>query len=103
MFGQYFPPDAPDDLSLTALPEDAAAGLVYQGLLPGRDDDVVGLGVAWARLDQGGKGREIATEISYKFQVNSHVTVQPDLQYITSPSGLFRDSLVVGLRIHVTL
>ncbi len=30
-------------------------------------------------------------------------TLQPDLQYIASPSGIHRDALAVGLRFQVTL
>jgi len=77
------------------------AGLVYRGLIAGRDDDTCGVGVARSRLSLGGTGVETATEVFYKARLRPGVYVQPDLQYIASPSGLYRDALVVGLRFEV--
>ena len=84
--------------TLETIEDSAAAGVVYRGLIAGRDDDVVGAGIAWARLNQGGTNREIVVEGFYKVQVTPSVSLQPDLQYIASPSGIYGDSLAVGLR-----
>ncbi|TWU31611.1 carbohydrate porin [Novipirellula artificiosorum] len=80
----------------------AAAGVVYRGLLPGRDEDVIGAGIAWARLNLGGTNQETVVETFYKAQVTATVSMQPDIQYIASPSGIYRDALAVGLRFTVT-
>ena len=88
---------------LETIEDSAAAGVVYRGLLPGRDNDVVGAGVAWARLNLGGTNQETVVETFYKAQVTPSVSLQPDLQYIASPSGIYRDSLAVGLRCVVAL
>jgi len=75
-----------------------AAGLVYRGLLPRRDSDALGAGLVWAELFQGGTNRETAMEIFYRAAITDRVSLQPDLQYIVSPSGIYRDAVAVGLR-----
>jgi carbohydrate-selective porin OprB len=44
------------------------------------------------------------TEITpfYKAHVTPWITLQPDLQYIANPSGIYGDSLTVGLRYQVS-
>lgn len=80
-----------------------AAGLVYQGLLRRRDDDRIGLAVHYLRHNLGGTGQETATEVFYKFLLTPWATFQPVLQYISTPSGRYRDAFVVGLRFQITL
>ncbi|WP_419194255.1 carbohydrate porin [Novipirellula herctigrandis] len=87
---------------LEVIEESAAAGFVYRGLLPGRDEDVIGAGIAWTQLNLGGTNRETVVETFYKAQVTDTVSVQPDIQYIASPSGIYDDALTVGLRFTVT-
>ena len=48
-------------------------------------------------------GLETVTEVFYKAQLTPRVSLQPDLQYISSPSGIYRDSLVVGIRFEMSL
>ncbi len=86
------------DQVLIEFPEYFGAGMIYRGLVPGRDEDVVGVAFARSRLSFGGTEVETVTEVFYKAAVRPGFAVQPDLQYITSPSGLYRDSLVVGMR-----
>jgi porin len=87
---------APDEE--VGFPEYLGAGLVYQGLLPGRDDDGFGAGVATAQLNGGGTNRETVIECYYRAAIRPGMAIQPDVQYIASPSGVHRDALVVGLR-----
>lgn len=91
----------PDDLA--EFPEYFGAGLVYQGLLPGRDNDGFGAGVATTRLNSGGTNRETAIECYYKIAVRPGMIVQPDMQYIASPSGVERDAFAAGLRFILAL
>lgn len=91
----------PDEL--VGFPEYFGAGLVYQGLLPGRDDDGFGVGVATTRLNMGGTNRETVIECYYKIAVRQGMIVQPDMQYIVSPSGVERDAFAVGLRFVLAL
>lgn len=78
------------------------AGLVYRGLLPGRNTDTLGLGFSLVEFssvlsNQTGQTSENAIELFYKAQLRDWLTIQPDLQYIARPSGIERDALVVGL------
>jgi porin len=105
IFGQYF--SAPKDRNMIGTY--FGAGLVYKGLLPGRDEDYLGLGFAQAifsddfREQEAFNGTDIghserATELFYKWIVGPKFSLQPDLQYISSPSGQHRDAIVSGLR-----
>ncbi len=78
------------------------AGLVYRGLLPGRDLDTLGCGFTLVEFSPAvyvstGQTAENAIELFYKAPVRDWLTIQPDLQYIVRPSGIEADALVVGL------
>jgi len=69
-------------------------GLNYQGILPARKDDILGLGFSWAQLSSDlvtSSGRNISThheavlELTYQAPLNDHVALQPDLQCIFNP------------------
>ena len=77
--------------------------MIYTGLIPSRDRDVLGIGVAWTELFAGGTGEECVWELFYKAQVTPRVSLQPDLQYLASPSGIERDALAVGVRFELSL
>ena len=79
------------------------AGVIYTGLLPGRDRDLCGIGVAWSELFAGGTGEESVWEVFYQVYVTDRINLQPDLQYIATPSGIQRDALVVGMRFELAL
>lgn len=98
VFVSYFPKFTSGAVPLSAIDNNFVAGIVYEGLIPGRDADVVGVGVAWAQLNQGGTNQETVTEVFYKRQFSPSLSIQPDLQYIASPSGIHPDSLAVGIR-----
>lgn len=92
-------------------------GVTRTGLLPGRDDDVCGVGVAYGQLsralrDLGADANffnatsaplpdyELVIEAEYQIQVCPGCAVQPGLQYILHPGGsrAIDDALVVSLR-----
>ena len=79
------------------------AGLVYKGLLAGRDEDVMGAGVVRTELYRGGTNRVTVIELFYKSQLTPRLTIQPDVQFLASPSGIYRDACVVGLRFELAL
>ena len=115
---------SPSPASLVSLYADA--GIVYKGLLPGRPDDVAGLGLAhtriarrvrlsdWDRVAFSGSAlpvrrSETAMELTYQAVVASGFTVQPSLQYVVGPGGRtgnpllpgfprIRNAVVLGLR-----
>lgn len=120
-------------LRLAAAPEEdrnfidfyVDGGLTYKGLFPGRGDDTIGLGAAFANVSNSISGLdrdtrfftgvnipihdfEAAVELTYQFQIVPGWTVQPDFQYIFHPGGHtaatplgtrpIRDAAVFGLR-----
>ncbi len=102
VFAGYYPRFPGERVTDTSIGDSVVAGLVYTGLIPQRDQDVMGFGVAWAELFQGGTGQEAVFEWFYKARVTSRLTFQPDLQYILSPSGIHPDALVVGARFEMS-
>ena len=103
VFAGYYPRFPGPQIIDTSVGESFVTGAVYTGLIPSRDEDVVGTGLAWTELFQGGTNHETVFEFFYKAAITSRVSLQPDLQYIASPSGIRADALVVGVRFQVSL
>lgn len=91
------------------------AGTVYQGAIPGRGQDRLGLAVAAAHLGDDFKsalrqeGRpvtswEIALELTYRARITPWLFVQPDVQYVIHPGGnpTLEDALILGARVVVS-
>ena len=86
-------------------------GINYKGLFPQRDDDEIGIAIAHARINDdivGAGGRddyETTIEVTYSAQINDHIRIQPDFQYILNPGATtgVKDAFVVGVRVEVTL
>lgn len=76
-------------------------GLTYRGIVPRRDVDLLGVGIASARFSDPNTSRETDIELFYKVQVTDWATVQPDMVYISNPSGTGRDAFLVGLRTEI--
>jgi porin len=86
-------------------------GLQYQGALPSRNGDILGLGVFQAigsdvyreaidpRFD-----RETGIELYYRIEAFSWLAVTPDFQYIVDPgaTGTADDAIVATLRLRVS-
>jgi porin len=84
------------------------AGFQYYGLIPSRDDDILGLGVHHASLSgrvQSLEDRhsETAIELFYKAQITDWWSLKPDVQYIVNPGGEGRNSIVFGVRAEFSL
>lgn len=86
------------------------AGINVTGLVPGRGDDVLGIGAAQAhvasvyrRATPGSKRAETAFELTYQAQINDYLIVQPDLQYIVNPGvdNQINNATVIGARLAV--
>jgi porin len=88
-------------------------GLDYTGLFPGRNQDVMGLGLSYTKLSnalRNAQGNpypnhyEAIVELTYQAVMTPWLNVQPDLQYIFNPGALGTepDALVVGLRFNMT-
>jgi hypothetical protein len=83
-------------------------GFVYTGLIPGRDDDALGLGAAGTYLTLGpGGGSEPAPEVMlecfYSIELAPWLTLQPDLQLVLDPADGGRDAIVVGAELTIDL
>lgn len=83
-----------------------SAGAQYQGLIPSRDDDVVGFGVAQGRLSPNAgftASHETAMELYYNAQISRWLSLSPSVQYILNPGGdsAVGDSVVVGVRLGI--
>ena len=95
---------APSDRSLIDLYIDG--GLKFSGFVPGRPDDTIGLGFAYARIGDGRmadkdavtlgstmpvRSYELVLEANYIAQIVPGWTIEPDLQYIVHPAGGISD------------
>ena len=97
---------SPSDRNLISYYVDGGAGL--KGLLPGREDDVLTFGFAYAKISRDAvaldqdtlaisgppypiRNEEVVFELSYAAQVAPWWTIQPDLQYIVHPGGNVAD------------
>lgn len=81
-------------------------GLVYRGLIPGRDADTTAFGVAYGRFSEAlhPQSYELLLEWTHAFAVTASLTVQPDVQYIIHPGGTsaLPNALVLGAQIALT-
>jgi porin len=85
------------------------AGGTYTGLIPGRKDDILGLGVAQAILSNeyrqttGFASTETQVDLYYTVYVEPWISVTPDFQVITNPDGTPGQSaaLLAGLNVEM--
>ena len=101
---------APSDRNVVSLYVDC--GCNYLGLVPCRENDIAGVAVSYTKLSdelvENGRpihsGHETIIEGSYKLQLNDHLYLQPDVQYIFYPGGFgaHPNALVSGLRFDFT-
>jgi porin len=82
-----------------------SAGLIYLGLLPGRDHDTAAFGLAYGKFSKylSGQHYEMVLEWTYEVALAPWLTLQPDVQYILQPSGLssVANALVLGMQIAI--
>ncbi|HEY5895049.1 MAG TPA: carbohydrate porin [Chthoniobacterales bacterium] len=86
----------------SALPFYFHTGLIYKGLIPGRNNDQFGVAYArgnYRRYEGTLKTHEGVIECDYRFRINQWSYVQPYIQYIIRPNGTgaVNDATVVGL------
>lgn len=82
-------------------------GLALQGLLPNHAQDILSMSISRAWLRSGtGMRPETSYEVNYLWNINTHLALQPDLQYVTQPSGVPQpvpDAFVFILRLYIGL
>ncbi len=101
---------APQDRSTVAFYGDA--GFDFRGWCAGRPGDTLGIGFSYAQLssdlrdDSGRRLRahhEAICELTYRAVVSSHVSIQPDLQFIFTPGAVqpAATAVVSGMRLNI--
>ena len=87
-------------------------GLYVTGLVPGRAQDTLGLGIARActsdayrTVNENASKAETAVEMTYQATLNDHVMIQPDVQYVIDPgaSHATDNAWVLGIRAQISL
>lgn len=96
---------SPTQSSIT--PYYLGTGLALQGVIKNRPQDVLSMSISrvWVR-DTDNLRPETSYEINYLWQFNSHFALQPDLQYVTQPSGTsayLPNAWVAILRLYLSL
>jgi porin len=85
-------------------------GLNYKGLIPTRDNDVLGVGFAYGHLNNNPQGDgssnpgyEMVLETTYQIELTPWLSLQPDVQYVIHPSGTdIPNAFVLGARATVS-
>ncbi len=98
----------------SALPFYFQTGLIYEGLIPYRDKDQLGVAIAYGDFSDDKRGLDRsrgraeqtytgAFEAGYRIQINKWAYIQPDFQYIIRPSGtgLIGNASVLGVQFGV--
>ncbi|HAU38306.1 MAG TPA: hypothetical protein DCX07_11410 [Phycisphaerales bacterium] len=87
-----------------------SAGATYTGLLPGREQDVLGVGFVQGvtgddyRRSTHAQSSESLFETYYKIRVTEWLSILPDLQVLLNPGTRDEDvSVVAGLRVKIDL
>jgi len=62
-------------------------GLNYRGLFNYRLNDMIGIALAYAGIDDKAIGSETTMELTYKFEINKNIYLKPDFQYVINPAG----------------
>ena len=79
------------DDDVNTFPQAITAGLIWDGMLACRDDDIFGLGVAWGQFSDKDpttdENAEVATELFYRLSMTPCFSVQPAVHYVVNPSG----------------
>ncbi len=79
-------------------------GLNYTNLFAKNDKDIIGIAVAHAGFAN--RSSETTFELTYQYQLNDQLSIQPDFQYIINPSGTDMDlenAFVTALRFNIAL
>jgi porin len=86
-----------------------SVGGQYLGLIPTRDEDVLGFGFAQGILSRKlrsleGGDRESVYEVYYAAQILPWLAITPDFQYIVNPGAdkHGRDAFVAGVRVQMS-
>ncbi len=111
LFGSYVYNENDEIAGLTSFYN---IGMVYKGLIPGRDIDKFGVNFVYAKHSEFNtythdyvsglvRGNESILEISYNYYLPYGIQLMPDFQYVKHPNGSvdFDNAMIVGLKFNV--
>jgi porin len=91
--------------TVSTMPYFVGGGLSYQGLIPGRDDDIAALGVIYGSFSRyiPRTTGETVVEMNYQITLNRWLSITPDIQYVIRPSGssAIKNALVLGTQVTI--
>lgn len=68
---------------------DVSMGLHFKGVFSACGHDILGVGATMAWLNDDYR-RETVVELTYRYDINEHIYLQPDIQYIMHPSSAYQ-------------
>ena len=91
--------------SVNPMPYFVGAGLSYQGLIPGRDNDIASAGVISGIFSRyiPSTTAETVIEVNYQITLNRWLSITPGMQYVIRPSGsgAIKNALVLGTQVAI--
>lgn len=97
------------DANVSELKHHIGGGMYWTGALPGRDEDMLGVGASQVVFTSDPAAgfdynSELALEFFYKLQITGWLNIGPDVQYIRNPGGTAaQDNALVGtVRVAIT-
>jgi porin len=91
--------------SVNTMPYFVGGGLSYQGLIPGRDNDIASAGVIYGAFSRyiPRTTAETVIEINYQITFSRWLSITPDIQYVIRPSGssAIKNALGLGTQVAV--
>jgi carbohydrate-selective porin OprB len=89
--------------SVNPMPYFVGAGVSYQGLIAGRDNDIVAVGGIHGIFSQHipHTTAETVLEANYQITIYRWLSITPDMQYIIRPSGssAISNAFVIGTQV----
>jgi porin len=86
---------------IAPIDEHVGGGVSLTGLTQSRSHDIIGLGAEYAQITRAAGliyPYELSIETFYDAQITPWLQIQPDLQFIAHPGGLYPNSLVATIR-----
>jgi porin len=91
--------------TVSTMPYFVGAGLTYQGLVSGREDDIAATGVIYGTFSRHipRTTSETVIEINYQITLTPWLSITPDIQYVIRPSGssAIKNALVLGTQVAI--
>jgi porin len=91
--------------SVNTMPYFIGAGLSYQGLIPGRDDDIASAGFIYGTFSRyiPRTTAEAVIEANYQITLRRWLSITPDIQYVIRPNGssAIGNALVLGTQLTI--